>query len=208
MKSLFTGCAFTLLIISAHQLTINAQVTQSRCNMTEATAPVVRGVRLGMTAQELLSLFPGSSERAEIKEAFDKAKPSSGNETMHLHFEPEIYSTKENFKQVDQILAIIHKGRVASFTVVYDGPPYGPTWRSADEWVAKLSEGFRLPAAQSWTLKMEENPTKVLKCGGVEIEAVVGGGAGSLTVRSVDYLKQMEPTSEEQEKKRREFKPQ
>jgi hypothetical protein len=209
MKRFFMALALTLLMIPAHQQTTNAQVAQSRCDLTEANAPTVRGVKLGMTAEQLLALFPGSGERAEIKDTLNRARTASGDEIVQLSFDPATYSTKDRFAQVDQVSVTLHKGRVVSFTVAYDGPPDGPAWKSADEWAAKLSESFKLPGAQAWSFKPDENPAKVLKCSGVEIEAVVGGGAGSITVRSANFLKEaQQPSSADQEKKRREFKPQ
>ncbi|HKY04872.1 MAG TPA: hypothetical protein VJQ56_08280, partial [Blastocatellia bacterium] len=208
MKRYFMALALTLLTVSAHQQMTNAQVAQSRCSLTEANAPNVRGIKLGMSTEQLLALFPGSGERADIKEALNRARTASGNEAVQLSFEPATYSTKDKFAQVDQVSATIHKGRVVSFIVAYTGPPNGPTWRTVDEWVAKLSESLSLPGGQAWSLKPSETPIKVLKCSGVEIEAAAVGGSGSVRVSNTDIQKEAPQTSNaDQEKKRREFKP-
>jgi len=52
---------FTLVVVT---ISIHSQaLSQSRCSLTEATSPSVRGLRLGMSIKSYLALFSGSATR-------------------------------------------------------------------------------------------------------------------------------------------------
>ncbi|HKP87214.1 MAG TPA: hypothetical protein VJZ26_14010 [Blastocatellia bacterium] len=193
-----------LITVSAHSRPANRQLTQSKCNLTEANSPNIRGIRLGMSTQQLLALFPGSADRKEIRDALESAKAPASNETARLYFEPATYASRDRFAQVDSVSVNVYKGRVSDFTVVY----IGATWRNIDEWIGKLSEAFALPGAQGWVSGPSENPNKILKCDGLEIEAGIGGGSASIRISNARNAKEIEDRiNAEMEKKRREFKP-
>ena len=193
-----------LTMISAYAEVPSQQPAQSNCMLTPANSPNVRDIRLGMNLQQLLALFPASSKRKEMRDAIDKAKAASGNETVYLVFTPANDGGSERFAGIDSVSVGINKGQVVDFNVLY----IGPTWRAVDEWVEKVTETFRLPRGQGWMSGPNENPNKILKCQGVEIEAGIQGGGGSIRVRNTDYNKGMEERKESgEERKRREFKP-
>ena len=186
MKKVVIAClAFTMLAIPASVEVKGQQPVGSRCNLSEANSPSVRGVRLGMTTQQLLALFPAASKRKETRDALDKAKASAASETVYLSLDPSADGAGSQMAGVDLVAVGLNKGRVVDFNVSYSGPP----WRTIDEWVGKLSESLRLPRAEDWTAGPSENPNKVLKCTGLEIEAAIQGGGGSVRVRNTDYLK-------------------
>src|SRR5689334_5644619 len=64
------------------------QSAQSACDLTEARMPSVRGVRLGMSLDQLLALFPGSARRKEMKEALARSRAATGDEIVYLFFDP------------------------------------------------------------------------------------------------------------------------
>jgi hypothetical protein len=179
MNKVVTALLATAFIIAPVRVQAVCQpIAQSRCNLSEANFPSVRGVRLGVTAEQLLALFPGASKRKEIKDALERAKTST-NEAVYLGFDPADGS-KEQFAGVDSISAGLHRSRVADFTVMYGGQ----IWTSIDEWVSKLSETLGLPGLQYWVPGPSENPNKVLKCSGIEIEAALQGGSASIRIRN------------------------
>lgn len=203
-KTVIAGFSFALMMISMYSRAAIQPANQSRCNLTEANAPTIRGLRLGMSTSEVLALFPGVTKKKEMKEALDKAKSTSGSETVYLGFDPATDAVKGQFAGVQSVSAGFYKGRMVDFSIQYAGP----TWTNADEWVGKLSETLNLPAVQAWITGPSENPNKVLKCEGIEIEAATQGGGASITIRDIAYLKGVEEhTSALEEKKRREFKP-
>jgi hypothetical protein len=177
--------------------------TQPGCSLTESGSPSIRGLRLGMTTQELLALFPGSTKRKETKDALEKAKAAT-DEAVYLAFDPATDAAKGQFADVGSVVAGLYKGKVMDLGIQYVGPP----WGTIDEWVAKLSEAFQLPGAQSWKVGPNEAPNRVLKCNGIEIEAVIQGGGGSVRLRNTDLFKGIEERAKAaEEKKRRDFKP-
>ncbi|HEY7544463.1 MAG TPA: hypothetical protein VID27_06260 [Blastocatellia bacterium] len=182
--------------------TANQQSAATGCNLTETTAPAIRGIRLGMTAEQLLALFPGSSEKAAIKRALEEAKSPKSYDIGRLYFQISEYAEKDRFAGVDYVSVVTYKDRVTEFTVLYNGPNSdGPYWRHIDEWIAKLSEAFGLPGAAYW-----EGGT--LKCSGIEIIADIQSGAGKISLRNPAYHKEVRDHAKAyEEKKRREFKP-
>ena len=190
--------ALASMMITDIQVT-NRAFAQSRCSLTEATAPGIRGLKLGMSVDQVTALFPGSSKRKETKEALAKAKAAS--EIVHVTFEPSD-SGKDQNADVVSFSAGFHKGRVIDLSVQY----LGPEWKNVDEWIAKLSETLGLPGVNNWQPGPSETPNKVLRCSGIEIEAAMEGGGGSITIRSTENPNDSHDHARE-EKKKRDFKP-
>ena len=177
---------------------------QPGCSLTEATSPSIRGLRLGMTTQQLLALFPSSTKRREIKDALERAKAATGEEAVYLGFEPATDAVNGQFADVGSVSAGLHKGKAVDLEIQY----VGPAWGSIDEWVGKLSETLQLPGAQSWGVGPSETPNKVLKCNGIEIEARIQGGGGSVRVRNTALFRGLEERANAaEERRRRDFKP-
>ena len=200
----FSALALMIMPAYAQQPSPPSQpLPQAQCGLTEATSPSVRGVRLGMTTEQLLALFPGSTRRREIKDALERVKSARSDETARLSFDAAVDATGDSFADVDSVALSLNKGRVTEFTVIY----VGPTWRNVDEWIAKLSESLKLPGARRWVVGSNEAPNKVLKCSGIEVEAAIQGGGGSITIRSTEQVKGGDRKNTGEERQRREFKP-
>jgi hypothetical protein len=193
---------FTLAFVT---ITAYSQApNQSGCSLTEATSPKIRGLRLGMTTQELLAMFPDSTKRKEIKDALEKSRAPSTDEAVYLTFDPATDSGKSEFADVGSVSAGLHKGKVMDLAVQYVSPP----WGTIDEWVAKVSAAFQLPSDQGWKAGSNETPNKVLKCNGIEIEAAIQGGGGSVRLRNTEVFRGIEERAKAaEEKRRRDFKP-
>ena len=203
-KLAIASFAFLFVIVSGVSQASSRQPLQVRCNLTEATSPSVRGLRLGMSAQQLLALFPGSTKRREIKDAVEKATAGTGTEATYLGFDPATDGNGRQFEGVESILAGVYKGRVVDFSIQYGDA----TWSTIDEWIAKLSEALKLQSAQYWVVGPSENPNKILKCDGILIEGAIQGGGSSIRISNLAYLKEIEErTKAAEEKKRRESKP-
>lgn len=204
MKRMVIGfCIIVVTLIPAYA-EVTGEPQAQGCSLTEATAPAVRGIRLGMSVDQLVGLFPGSAKRREMREALEKAKSSTSNEPVVLLFDPAADAGGERFAGVDSVSATVYKGRAIAFHVIY----VGTTWRTIDEWVEKVAQSYGLPAAARWETGPNENPSRVLGCSGVEIEAAIQGGGSSISIRNKEALKGMaERLNAADERKRREFKP-
>ena len=177
-------------------------ISQPQCGLTEATSPAIRGVRLGMSTEQLLGLFP--ARRRDLPDTIDRIKSAGSGESVRLSFDTVADARGDNFAGVSSVSAGLANNRVTEFTISYAGA----TWRNIDEWIGKLAESLKLPAARHWVVGPSETPNKVLRCNGIEIEAMIQGGGGSITVRNAEYAKGGEERRNPlEERKRREFKP-
>jgi hypothetical protein len=85
------------------------------CELTLAEAPLINGLKLGMTSDEVLALFPGSREDAEIRSTL--SGPPSKFGTSSFVITPNLYESKEKFSGMSQITLRLLAGRVSNFTV-------------------------------------------------------------------------------------------
>lgn len=192
------------------QETLKAQMPSS-CSLTPAQAPAIRGLKLGMSSEEILALFPESNQRPEIKAALANAESYPSFGVAHLYFQPSMYPAawKDRFAGIDGIAVTLFDDHMSELQVSYAGQnsnPRGPFWPDVDRFIAKLSEAYRLPAARDWHQVGEAY--KVLDCNGLNIEARTPGGTGAISLRSTKYLdKSRERAAEMEEKIRKEFRP-
>ncbi len=182
----------------------------SKCTLTPAQAPAIRGIKIGMSTEEILSLFPESSQRPDIKAALVQADGYPNYGVARLYFQPADYPSlaKDRFAGIDGISVTLFDSRVAELRVQYAGPnsrPRGPLWLNVDDFIAKLSEAYALPAARDWALGSQAG--RMLKCNGLDIEALIQNG-GSVMLRSTAYVDiSRGRAAADEEKIRREFKP-
>jgi len=182
----------------------NPLPAQTRCTLTGATSPNVRGIQLGMSAQQLLAMFPGIPKTKEMKESIDKANSATSSEVTYFGFNPATEGDAKLFAGVESVAAGIYKARLVDFSVQYSGA----TWKTVDTWIAKLSESFKLPGAASWVTGPNEAPNKVLVCNGILIEAATQDGSASIRVRNTEYVKDIDERAKAaDEKKRQDIKP-
>jgi hypothetical protein len=204
MNRMIVGfCIVVATMVPAFARVRGGEQGLTACGLTEASAPAVRGLRLGMSVDQLAALFPGGAKRKEVRDALERAK-TAGSEPVLIGFDPATDGGGERFAGVASASARVYQGRVVAFNVFY----VGTAWPTVDEWVAKLIEAYSLPAASRWSPGYGESPSKVLACGGIEVEAAIQGGGSSISVRNREALAgASERTGAGEEKKRREFKP-
>lgn len=180
----------------------------SKCSLTVANSPAIRGVRLGMTVEQLLALFPGSAEKEVVKSALASANGYPYFGVARLFFAPVQYGPPagERFAGVDGVTATLLDGRVVEVTVQYSAPSAsgaGVSWRETGEFVAKLSAAFHLPPASDW----QAGSTSVLNCDGFEI-AASGENGGRVTLKDGSYIEKVkERRAADEERRRRAFRP-
>lgn len=213
MKRLFTSVFMTLFALvvlalsPAQSQESSKSQNASRCSLNPAQSPAIRGtVKLGMTAQELLPLFSDSNEMN--KNALDHSGGFPNFGVARLSF----YTGKDDrLAGIQSLQVTVFDGRVVEITVRYDEYPVGPQWRKVDDFVARLSEAFRLPAAGDWaSTGGNDYDSKTLTCIGWEITAGVSPGprAGFFTVLNSTYRGVVQERSAAyEETKRKEFKP-
>jgi hypothetical protein len=167
------------------------------CVLTQAGAPDIKGLRLGMTPEQVLALFPGSEQDAEVRG--NLARPPSNFGVSSFLIRPEKYGSKENFAGISQITFTLLDGRVSTFSAGYNGPE----WPHVDKFVTKFSEGTSLPPADQWDPYVGmDNQLKMLKCVDFEIRIFTGGAGGNLNYVLMSDLTAAKKLKERRDKAR------
>lgn len=210
MKKILTVATVVIMTaLSAYAQTRGGNLSVTPCTLKASQAPEVRGIKLGMTAEDLLALFPGSVSEAGISQAVSKAPnfPSFG--VVGLDIVPSRYSTKDRFAGIGYFNFVVLDGRLAQYEVQYQGAPNGPTWRNLDDFVGKIADAFQLPAPNNWTMNAYGASSKDLQCDGFKVRASNVNLSGYLRVSTAEAPLQVQQQrlAVFEEKARREFKP-
>jgi hypothetical protein len=145
------------------------------CTLTLAGAPTIKGLHLGMAPDEVLALFPGSKEDAQVRASVSAAPSEFG--VSNFVIRPAQYGSKDKFTGINQISLNLFDGRVAALTIGYDGPAYS----HVDKFVEKVLEGTNLPGVEQWEAYVGmDNSLKILKCADFEVNVFIGGAGGNL----------------------------
>lgn len=184
---------------------------QAKCTLTTEKSPTLRGMRLGMAAEQLYTLFP---EGTLNKKAVVAAEGYPNYGVAKLFFQPftsTLASQMERFAGIDSIQIALFDGRVTELRLDYAGqnsqPVRGPVWGNVDDFIAKLSETLALPKANDWLERSRSS--KTLQCTGFIVAASIDEGKASVSLRATsDYQDTVrQRASSDEERRRREFKP-
>lgn len=176
IKLLFAAAFLTCLATAAR--------AQATCTLTVDKAPELRGLRLGMTLGEIKSLAP------DIKvndQGFGQTYTSLSGE--------QLKADATRFKGINSISFSLVDERVVGFSIDYGD---SVRWESTSQFVSKVSEALRLPAA--W----EGDDTKTMSCVGFKIVARPNNiGVGMSNAYDIVQRRR----AEDAERRRQGFKP-
>src|SRR5687767_891314 len=110
-SSCMSRVIFSILSTLYLCVTLSAQTpdqqlpSQANCTLTLSQSPAIRGLKLGMTAEQLLSVFPESPQRAEFKQAIEKAQGYPNYGYARLYFQPMFSpaAVKDRFAGIEVI---------------------------------------------------------------------------------------------------------
>jgi hypothetical protein len=184
-------------------------VPSTQCSLKLAQSPAIRGIKLGMTLDEVLALFPGSRYDEYIKNEIANVGFYSGVETLprfgvvHFGVTPAQYSTKQKFADIESLSFTFLDDRLVVYGVQYSRPP----WPKLDEFIDKVAGAFHLPAADKWT--SENSLRKNLECDSFRLQAFTRDGRAGLILRTDDdpVVTQRERRAASEAEARREFRP-
>ena len=195
---------------------------QSQCSVPSDRMPSIRGLRLGMSADELLSLLAFNNDsRLPVETALKNAglAPNYGLATFTLSpRDSTMMEVREKFTGINRFSFTTFDGRLVEISVTYSrrSPDLYPSW-TIDEWTAKISSSFSLPGANYWEPSLS-NDQRTLKCKGLEVEAVINPPihtifpalgiyrTPSLTIIDPSYRQVLDQrVKSDQENKQREF---
>jgi hypothetical protein len=176
--------------------------TAPKCSLTVAQALTIRGIRLGMSLQELLALFPVSRYNTTINQQLKQAENLPEKGRSSLYFTLSQYPEGEaRFAGISSIDLTLFDRRVVSFGIkyVYDEQA---AW-TRESWVRKLAGAFNLPPYENWATSCNDCPA-VLHCGGITITA----SPRSVSLSDPSYVEELSRRAAAVAgQKQREFKP-
>jgi hypothetical protein len=179
-----------LLSILALAAACGAMATAARaqgepCRLERAVAPDYGGVMLGMKAEELARVFPGSEDlRKASQGSADPSKPfvaSLGGLELGVR--------KEQFGDVNELLLTFLGGALHRIDVRYRQPAQ---WRDVKEFSAQASKRLAVPE-DSWgeTASDAEKHSRVLDCRGFSVVVRIDrGGPSTLSIVDTAAAKQ------------------
>jgi hypothetical protein len=150
------------------------EVPQSACSLTADAVPVVEGLKLRATADQVLAILPGSKDDDEVKSGL--ARPVSPLGVSQFIVHGSHLQPKEKFANIDHFTFGLLDGKVSSINIGYNGPAYA----HVDEFVSKFVKGTNLPAVEQWQAYQGlDNQLKILTCKDFEVRVFVGGEGGN-----------------------------
>ena len=204
MRHLLVSVVFLFLTISLQGQT--AGMPTPPCRLKTSQAPAVRGVKLDMTADELVSLFPGLDDRLNLKQRLSQAEGYSSFGYFVFNIDPASYSTKDKFAGIALYGVQLFDRRVVTLYVYYPTFPSGARWQNIDDLVQRFADSLHLPHAQDWTY--ESSTQKRLMCDGFVIVVNSDNDRAVITFDDARWVqRQKERLTAFEEQKRREFKP-
>jgi len=154
--------------------------------VTKAQDRGINGLKLGMTLEQVLALFPGSKDDEEVRANLADSNNQLG--LSNLIIRPEKFTSKAEFEGISQISLTLLDNRVSTLYVGYDAPQAG----HLDEFVSKFAKGRKLPPAKSWATRVGlDDKLKTMKCKDFEIKVFAGGNNVNINyVQMVDTVAQ------------------
>lgn len=198
-KFLAIGLLITGVVVAVSTQTrvTGAQEEKAFCAVSAAQVPQLGNLKTGLTVEQVLAIFPGSSADKEVVAELAKPANQFGGSTLTIR--PARYESKELFASVQQISFKFLDGKVASFRVGYSGPQ----WKHVDEFIEKFSAGSNLPATNAWEAYVGlDNQLKTLKCSGFELSIFAGATDGKTNYVEMRDLAAAEKLNERRAKAR------
>src|ERR1051326_4590356 len=94
--------AITLLIIGVLAVPAQGAGEKATCSLNAAQLSGMGDLRLGMTPEQVLALFPGSGEDPEVRSSL--SRPASPLGVSNFVIRPSKYQSKEKFAGINQIM--------------------------------------------------------------------------------------------------------
>jgi hypothetical protein len=167
-----------------------AILQKPKCKITLAQAPAIRGLRLGMTSDELFAIFP-----ANEREQSDRAQKLK-NAELHPHygyasfqFDPSRYATRDRFTGILRFDFELFDKKVVYLSATYYNMPVLDRMGQVMEIITRQ---FGLPEFKAWPgygESWEHWNSPSLSCDGFTFQAHGGGGFILITLIDPAYKK-------------------
>jgi hypothetical protein len=178
----------TLLLLACVAACARGAAAQGEpCRLERAVAPDYGGVMLGMTAEELARMFPGSDE---LQRAAGSAAEKQFVASLGML---ELGVRRQHFADTAELVLTFIGGRLHRIDVRYRRPA---PWADVAEFSAHASKRLAVPA-DSWGAVSSdaEKFSRVLDCRGFSVVVRVDRG-GPSTLSIVDTVSAASPAAE------------
>ncbi|HEX8499786.1 MAG TPA: hypothetical protein VF659_04275 [Pyrinomonadaceae bacterium] len=176
-----------LLLLACVAGAAGAAGAQEPCRLGRAVAPDYGGVMLGMTAEELARMFPGSEELPRVAAAgADASKPYVASLGML-----ELAIRREQFGDAAELLLTFFGGRLHRIDVRYRRPV---PWNDVAQFSEQVSRRLAVPS-DAWGAPSSdaEKQSRALDCRGFSVVVRIDRG-GPSTLSIVDTAPAPPPT--------------
>ena len=148
------------------------------CRLERAVAPDYGGVMLGMTAEELARMFPGSEE---LQRATTEKTAGAGKQFVASLGMLELGVRREQFADAGELVLTFLGGRVHRIDVRYRHPF---AWADASEFSELASKRLAVPADAWGAVSSDaEKQSRVLDCRGFSVVVRIDrGGPNTLSI--------------------------
>jgi hypothetical protein len=195
ISAIFIAVLGTLTLVQAQQTP-----PVGKCSLTLAQAPRIRDIRLGMSSEDVLKMFPGSSDEPGIRAQLSTADQRFGVIGFSI---PTILLSRPKFAGVNSLSVAFLDNRLSEYSLSY----VGIEWKNVDDFILKFSEAFNLPWPETWE-RSNLPSLKKLNCQGFEMWASADAGGSWIKIRIPEAQQIVSDRQEAQkEKARQEFKP-
>ncbi|HET6975474.1 MAG TPA: hypothetical protein VFI24_04075 [Pyrinomonadaceae bacterium] len=195
ISAIFIAVLGTLTLAQAQQTP-----SVGKCPLTLTHAPKIRDVRLGMSSEDVLKMFPGSSDEPDIRAQLSTADQRFGVAGFSI---PTTLLPRPKFAGVNSLFVVFLDNRLSEYTFTYTGVE----WKNVDDFISRFSETFNLPRPETWQ-RSNLPSLKTLYCEGFEMWASVDAGGSWIKIRIPKTQQIVSDRQEAQkEKARKEFKP-
>jgi hypothetical protein len=180
----------------------------TKCNLTLAQAPVIRGLRLGMTSDELFAIFP-----TKESEEFNRAQQMKNAELpphygyTSLQLIPSSYATKDRFTGIGRLTFELFDRKVVSIQADYSDTSY---FASREQFTEIIAKHFELPDFKDWAGYSENRYDTSISCDGFTFQVIGYRYQGQYSIKCSDQAYKKIPGDRrqaDQAKKREGFKP-
>jgi|SRR5262245_27571147 len=172
------------------------------CKLTLAQAPVIRGLRLGMTNDELFAIFP-ANERDEFNRAqqLKSAELPPNYGYTSFQFYPSNYATKDRFMGIGSLTFELFDRKVVSIGATYSP---APQFDRPGQLMEIITRQFGLPEFKDWPGSNEYWNGTWLSCEGFTFQ--VSGYSEYFSISLIDpaYKKIVEDRRQADRAKKRE----
>ncbi len=156
-----------------------------QCTLPVEKAPVIRGLRLGMSLEELWKLFPDRAEQPEVKDVLKDVDKPPRYGAANLSFStPQRPDQESIFDGISGFNFIVLDGRVKEISIRYTGTQRSTPFWTPEGFITQISQTFSLPGIENWSGKSSQ---RKITCAGFELSISLRGYVDSRGILPVEY---------------------